>query len=1043
MRRWPILIPLILLLAGLALTASVWLPPLLTFVGANSDLIQGVQAALQLVLWLGVAAVALLGYLRGRKPPSATPSVSVNTGGAAAVSRDVHIGSGDFVGRDKILATLADRSVIIGGNASGLLVITGDGNQVILPPDHAPVEVLLQAYYRSVAAECRRLPLGVIDKEFVKTSGEQPIPLPDIYVDLDVVAPAPEEERPEGAKDGERGWALRLARGEGGDRTALLDALAQPAAARVVLLGDPGSGKSTFVNYLAYLLATDAVALPEPFRGRLLVRLTLREVAATAIPADAAKGAAQMLWNALEAEIAGHLGAAAAAPLSRHLQARLLREGGVILLDGLDEVPEAHQRRKLLLEAVRGLAEALPGTSRLLVTARPYAYADKQWRLADFATLALAPFNETQVQRFVERFYQAVRPSLGWNADTARAKGERLQAALLERAYLADLASRPLLLTLMATLHSSWGQLPEDRADLYAETVKLLLGRWQRLREVKSPAGELVVEPGITQALGIGEERLIAALETLAFTIHERQRTRPDRDDGPADITEGDVLVAFKPLLGPAAPDDLLKYVKDRAGLLVARRENVYAFPHRSFQEYLAACYLANNTPEFAARLRDLVWADFAWWREVFLLGVGKKRRGGLGDAINVINTLVPRDPERVRPITEAHWRAAVLAGQGLLELKQTAPTCDQPHCQAVLERVQAWLQQLIEAPAPLTLRERAEAGDVLGQLGDPRPGVGVTGFGPAARPEIAWVAIPAGPCTMGSAADDDQAYADERPVHSLTLPAFYISRYPITNAQYAPFVAAGGYAERDYWTPEGWAWRHGAAADLSAIDDADYKKNYADWLAGRPADRRDRPYWWGDSRWGAATRPVVGISWHEALAYSRWLQRGVECGEVAFQVWDGRQLVSRRVPAGVFAVRLPSEAEWEKAARGPDARRWPWGDAWQEGLANTEEAGLNQTTAVGLFPGGASWPFGVLDMAGNVWEWTVSKWGKTSIYKPDYGYPYDSGDGREELTGPDLRVVRGGSWDDIQRLARCAVRLRCGPGYFYSRVGCRVVASL
>jgi formylglycine-generating enzyme required for sulfatase activity len=81
--------------------------------------------------------------------------------------------------------------------------------------------------------------------------------------------------------------------------------------------------------------------------------------------------------------------------------------------------------------------------------------------------------------------------------------------------------------------------------------------------------------------------------------------------------------------------------------------------------------------------------------------------------------------------------------------------------------------------------------------------------------------------------------------------------------------------------------------------------------------------------------------------------------------------------------------------------------------------------------------------MAGNVWEWTVSKWGKTSIYKPDYGYPYDSGDGREELTGPDLRVVRGGSWDDIQRLARCAVRLRCGPGYFYSRVGCRVVASL
>lgn len=241
----------------------------------------------------------------------------------------------------------------------------------------------------------------------------------------------------------------------------------------------------------------------------------------------------------------------------------------------------------------------------------------------------------------------------------------------------------------------------------------------------------------------------------------------------------------------------------------------------------------------------------------------------------------------------------------------------------------------------------------------------------------------------MGSAAADDQAYADERPAHPLTLPMFYISRYPITNAQYAPFVTGGGYDERDYWTPAGWAWRHGAEGDLSAIDDADYKKRYAAWLANRPADRRNRPYWWHDAQWSAATRPVVGISWYEALAYGRWLQRQMQARDALFQVWRDGQLASRNLSAGVFTVRLPSEAEWEKAARGSDARRWPWGDTWQEGLANTKEAGLNQTTAVGLFPGGAS-PYGVLDMAGNVWEWTTSKWGKTSTRKPDYGYPYD-----------------------------------------------------
>ena len=129
-----------------------------------------------------------------------------------------------------------------------------------------------------------------------------------------------------------------------------------------------------------------------------------------------------------------------------------------------------------------------------------------------------------------------------------------MRAALRERPYLGDLASRPLLLTLMATLHSSWGQLPEDRAELYEETVKLLLGRWQRAREVRRPDGELEVEPGIAQTLGVGEERIRAALEALAFAVHERQRSSPERDAAPADIAEGDLLVAFKPLLGSLAP---------------------------------------------------------------------------------------------------------------------------------------------------------------------------------------------------------------------------------------------------------------------------------------------------------------------------------------------------------------------------------------------------------------------------------------------------------------------------------------------------------
>jgi len=969
----------------------------------------------------------ITGYRRHSVPPTDWGRIGefverVKTGGGAVVFGSVHTGGGDFVGRDKII----QGDEVSGDKVMGNKFVYGDE-----PPDD-----LLQAYYRAVSADCRRLPLGVIDTEFVRTSGEQPVPLPDIYVDLDVVAPA--QERGEG----ERAWALRLMRGEGGDRTKLLAALAEPPAARTVLLGDPGSGKTTFVNYLTYLLSTHDAALPVAWRDLLPVRLVLRDVAARCIPSDAQVGTAAMLWNALACDIASHLGQAAAGKLLPYLQKRLLAEGGFFLLDGLDEVPEAHRRRVVLLQAVRALSEALADIpARLLVTARPYAYADKRWRLPQFATLALAPFSEEQATRFVARWYAAVRPFMGWDKATASSRAGGLQTALQERPYLADLASRPLLLTLMATLHSSWGQLPEDRASLYEETVKLLLGRWQRQRETRSPDGELVVEPGIAQALGVGEARIRTALESLAYRAHAAQREHGDRDGGPADVSEGDVLQAFKPLLGEVKPDVILAYLKERAGLLIARREEVYAFPHRSFQEYLAACHLANTEPEFATRLRELVWQDPSWWREVFLLGIGKKRQGGLGDAINVINTLAPQEPEQLTGITETHWRAAALAGQAIAELRLGDAATQQPHYGAVVERTRRWLVRLVEG-GELPVRERLAAGDILGRLGDPRPGVGVVSDRTGRRPDALWVEIPAGAFTMGSPEGDADAWDNERPAHTVKLPAYFMGRYPVTNAQYALFVADGGYQKRELWTPAGWAWRKGTEADLTGIDDVDLKRKYVDWLARRPADRRDQPFYWGDPRWGAATRPVVGVCWHEALAYCRWLQEQLARRGHELKIWQPGRVTKCTLEEESYTVRLPSEAEWEQAARGPKGSRWPWGNKWQEGRANTEETGLGETSPVGMFPDGAN-SFGLLDMAGNVWEWTRSRWGRQSIYIPDYRYPYHSDDGREELDGSDLRVLRGGSWDYDRGEATCAFRLRDAPVDFLNDFGFRVVVSL
>ncbi len=373
------------------------------------------------------------------------------------------------------------------------------------------------------------------------------------------------------------------------------------------------------------------------------------------------------------------------------------------------------------------------------------------------------------------------------------------------------------------------------------------------------------------------------------------------------------------------------------------------------------------------------------------------------------------------------------------LRLRQQAQ--GHKHYEALLKRSRHWLAQLVEG-GHLTPRERAEAGDVLGQLGDPRPGVATVKIGERETPDILWVHVSAGSFTMGSPEDDDKAWTDERPVHTVTLPDFHISRYPITNAQYAPFIAAGGYDDEAFWTPEGWAWRQGGEADLSPIDDENYRKQYAEWLKNRPLEKRSRPYWWGDAKWGKTTRPVVGLTWYEASAYCNWLKAWLAQADAPFKVWPAAPVAAKALSWQKACIRLPSEPEWEKAARGPAGLRWPWGNEWQADRANTEEAHLGETSAVGVFPAGAS-PYGVLDMSGNVWEWTRSRWGRRSIRMPDYGYPYRPDDGREASGGPDLRVVRGGSWNLNERNARCAVRNRNEPDFFNDNIGFRVVVSL
>lgn len=876
----------------------------------------------------------------------------------------------------------------------------------------------IASYLRKVSTDCTRLPLGIMDPRFATTIGNEEPSLPDIYVDLDVIATATIE-----SPWGDYHWALQLAAGEGEERTPLVDLLRSTGHRRVVLLGDPGTGKTTFAHYLTYLLANADPRLPEQFRNLIPIRLTLADVAARSISAGTRSGNASQFWESLKCDVADCLGDFDVDSIAQALRNRVLTGGGFFLLDGLDEVPGAGQQKSILLQAIQDLADSLDERSLILVTSRPYAYSDPALQLRGFETLALAPFTSAQIERFLPRFYHAVRPAFQWDADMATGKARELWGAIEARKYLGDLATRPLLLTLMATLHASRGVLPDDRADLYNEIVQLLLSRWQRGRGARETRGPWATEAGISQALKLGAESIRARLEELALRIHERQRSDPHRRNEAADISDSEVLVAFKSVFGSVAPGDLLSYLKNRAGLLIERRTDVYAFPHRSFQEYFAASHLLSR-PEAMLELLKRLKEDPTWWREVYLLAVGKARQGGLGSAVNLVIPLLKVESNRGSDLAS---RLATLAGEAILDLRllERAGENLETYEKLVLQELRISLRDIV-VNGFMHPHERLAAGDALGRLGDPTPGKGVITLGGRLVPDIEWMEIPAGSFWMGSKEDDPSKEGNELPAHELAMPRYWMGRYPVTYAQFSAFVAAGGYDVPEFWGSEGWSWRRGEElVDLDSYSPG-LKERLSARLGKRSPKERDRPFYWDDPRC-MPTRPVVGVTWYEAQAFCTWLDR-----EIRSTSWWKERMDSLRS----YSVRLSTEAEWERAARGGKQHHWPWGEAFQHVAnvhpANTREVGLSQGSPVGMFPAGRN-PFGLDDMAGNVWEWTTSR------YKI---YPYNPVDGRENLAGPGRRVLRGGSWFDDEQNARCAYRYGDVPSLFFGDVGFRCVVS-
>lgn len=269
-------------------------------------------------------------------------------------------------------------------------------------------------------------------------------------------------------------------------------------------------------------------------------------------------------------------------------------------------------------------------------------------------------------------------------------------------------------------------------------------------------------------------------------------------------------------------------------------------------------------------------------------------------------------------------------------------------------------------------VEERFRAGEIVGGLGDIR----------IPPDSMKMALVPAGEFIRGS----NKGYDNAIPERRIYLDAFEIGIYPVTNQEFKRFVEDKGYQMKKYWTPEGWAWRN--------------KENITE------------PLYWNDRQWNGANFPVVGISWYEASAYADWLSKVT-----------GKN------------YRLPTEAEWEKAARGTGGREYPWGNGFNKNLCNSGESGLGRTSPVGIFPGGES-PYGCIDMAGNVWEWCAD-WYDGDYYKNSPGEnPGGPANGRD-------RVNRGGSWGHPAVHCASAIRNVVHPGYRWSNRGVRLARFL
>lgn len=972
-------------------------------------------------------------------------------------------GSGAIAQGDQAKAVGA-KGTLINGNVEGDYLAPGASKTVhVAAPALPPPQVEARRQYLTrLCRYCQALPLAALGAE--EGSG-QDITLDQVYVALDTTTQVEQFEATQQRKHRDRQWHLRQQKAT--DRLTALDVAEH--VPRLVLLGAPGAGKSTFVRkILAWLAAAhlhDNILAPAGMSNDLLpILITLRDLAPRLATLDLSALSDEDRGSTLAATVREHAVATLerweARDFASELQEALVAGRCLLVLDGLDEVP--HDLRRRSCEAVWAVLKTYT-IQRVMVTCRVQSYVGEAV-LPGFQAHTLQAFDKQKITDFAHAWYNAQKELGQVDAQQAERKAADLaKAALTDE--LQELAANPMMLTTMAIIHQREVGLPRERVRLYNLAVEVLLRRWQ---QSKTGETRLTSHPALA-ALLADDRRLRLALEGLAYETLRHQQDRPRTElDGNGPIgsgsvawgmaVEGSIVPPASPLnfgdqpaskadfslpnvaawvadvMGRAAemrvPEALhvhgyqgrqvgvqpvvtdmsrgealvfleqpaylgdvglaavfLDYVDQRAGLLVGQgggldQQVTYTFPHRTFQEYLAACHLVGQ--RHPARVLFAHAGEGDSWNLVVRLGAEELRynRPRPHELLDLAYSLCPEtvspEPKVQRAVL---WSGimAMLAGRATIERDISSPRGGLDY----MARLRPRLIELLHSN--LTTSEQANAKAILLHLGAWR--FRADAWHLPYEPLLGFVEIPAGPFRMGSdRARDADTFGNEQPQHEVELPGYYVARYPVTVAQFRAFVEASGY---------------------------------------KPTHPQ--------SLHGPLHQPVVKVTWYDALAYCDWLTNQL-------RLWSGTpKPLAYRLREQGGRVTLPSEAEWEKAARGTDGRRYPWGKDPDPSRANYSATGIFGASAVGCFPEGAS-VYGVEDLSGNVWEWTRSLQGT-------YPYPAEKAARaqREDLEASEAirRVLRGGAfWSDGPGV-RCATRDDSSIRRANDNIGFRVVVTV